>query len=472
MKKLTNLFKKALVWSLLLVTLFSLAPAAVLLAQREESEWSAPILLFEENGSIFDPTIVADQSGGLHVFWRFRSADIRYDLLFYTKLQGAHWVFPIDVMASGSINAPSAAADPDGQLHLAWQDTMNELYYSRATIDNEISAHDWQEPSMLATGNIHSQLVSDQDGNLNFVYTDPDGNGVFYRQLRKGDSSWSLPARVAPVSDNNATGNFARLAVGDDGTIHVVWTEFRAPMGWPPIGTYYTRSVDGGQSWDRITKIADEGNNQIGVAAGPDGTVHVVWNGMAGVHGRYHRWSADNGRTWSDTELLDTAGVDGSTGVPAMVVDSAGALHVLVTDAGCLLYLTWQSNTWSPATCISQKAIGASNFIEEPDMAISEGNKLHVVFWDNRERLWYMTKETAAPGKSPLPFPTLQPTVTVRPSPTPEATATPHDFSADANFETSPEVINPALPIFWGILPSIAVLGVAIAAITAINKKR
>lgn len=461
----------------MLAAVFLLQPVADLLAQQAGSDWSTPILLFEEDGAIYDPNVIADQSGGLHVFWRFRSANMDenpYDLLYYTTLQENQWTFPLDVMASGSINGPSAAADPNGFLHLAWQDKANRLFYSEAVIDSELTAHDWQAPDLLANGSIHSQLVSDEDGNLHFVYADVDGAGVFYRQSTDGGSSWDAPMKVAPTSGNNTIGNYARIAVGDDGTLHVVWTEFRMPMAWPPSGTFYTRSTDGGETWDSITKMADEGNNQIGVAAGPDGTVHVVWNGMAGVHGRYHRWSNDNGRSWTATEKLDTAGIAGSTGVPPMAVDSAGTLHLLVTDAGCLLYLTWQPDAWTPATCISQRATGASDFIEEPDMTISQGNKLHVVFWDGRERLWYMTRETAAAGEPVQPFPAPPPTATPPPTPTPDVTATPdYDFAnGSADEARSSEEANPAIPIFLSILPTIAVVGIAIAAVSVINKKR
>jgi hypothetical protein len=71
--------------------------------------------------------------------------------------------------------------------------------------------------------------------------------------------------------------------------------------------------------------------------------------------------------------------------------------------------------------CISGEEALASNYIEEPSMTISEGNKLHVVFWDDRRRLWYTTKETEAPWLPPKELENIsaQPDQTLLPLSTP-----------------------------------------------------
>jgi hypothetical protein len=463
----------------LLVTSYLLQPVGSSLAQQPGQEWSAPILLFQEQGSIYDPTIVADISGGLHVFWRYVPEDtetVSYQTLYYTALKrDGQWGFPVDVFASTNVVAPSAAIDRNGFTHLIWQDRQNQIYYSRANVDYVMSAHKWQQPSRVAVANNYNHLLADEAGNLHLVYANSDRGEILYRRLSQEDSAWSTPVRVAPTSSRNTAANHVNMAIGEDATIHVVWTEFRQPIAWPPIGTFYTRSTDGGQSWDGVIMMAGEGYNQIGVAAGPDRNVHVVWNGMAGIHGRYHRWSSDNGSTWTETARLDTAGSAGSTGVPPMVVDSAGTLHLLVIDAGCLLYLMWQSDVWAPTTCISQWAPGASNFIEEPDLAISEGNKLHVVFWDDRERLWYMSRQADAPAIPTVPLPTIEPTPLPTEMPIPTVTPSPdYTFLTNGveNIDTEQFVLpGPGWLIVLGVAPALLLVLLTIAAYSAITSR-
>jgi hypothetical protein len=248
------------------------------------------------------------------------------------------------------------------------------------------------------------------------------------------------------------------------------------PDGWPPVGLFYARSDDSGQTWSAVTQLADDGFNQINVAAGSNNIVHVAWNGMAGIHGRYYRWSADGGMTWSETTSLNTAGTAGSSGNPPLVVDSLGTTHLLVIDAGCVLYLYRQINVWSEPDCISSRAVGASDWIETPDMTIVGGNQLYVVFWDNRERLWYMTRQLDAPSLLPALLPTTKPTSlptetsTPTTPPTQERAFLPGDgISTDSG---KADAFRLSQPVFLAVLPALLIVVGTISIYSAVKKRR
>jgi hypothetical protein len=180
--------------------------------------------------------------------------------------------------------------------------------------------------------------------------------------------------------------------------MHVVWTEFYYPESWPPHGVFYSRSIDGGSTWSVPKVMAQGGFDQININVVDDNNIHVVWNGAAGTGGRYHRWSSDGGQTWSDTEEVIPAGLGGTEGLPQLVSDQSGTVHMLTTHlGGCLWYTYLANQIWMPPSCIS----GERTLIEEPSLTVSEGNKLHAVFWDNRESLWYTTGVTNAPAILP-----------------------------------------------------------------------
>jgi hypothetical protein len=155
-------------------------------------------------------------------------------------------------------------------------------------------------------------------------------------------------------------------------------------------------------------QIAGYGYDQIAIAV--DGEiVHTVYNGMVGVGGRYHRWSQDGGKTWSPITKINGNNDGGTEGLPQLAFDSIGSLHLVTTFNNCVQYAFWQNNTWSKFKCISGERAKITKDIEQPAMTISEGNKLHVVFWDERKTLWYTTKEVSAPAIVATPFVTQLP---------------------------------------------------------------
>lgn len=415
-----------LAYLLLSIAMVSLFFGHLVEAQNHRG-WSRPQLIYETMEAIDTPYLVADTYGITHLIWRESerdkgSGDTTLEAIYYASDLGGNWSQGQDIIAMNSASGPTAAVDSDGLIHLVWQGPNNTLYHSLSNVESAQTAHGWAEPQAVAIANQDAHVVVDEGRSAHLVYPGVDSSGVYYIRYDTELDGWNAPTVVSSTSANNVIANYARLAIGSDGTLHVVWSEFLLPEAWPPTGVYYAQSKDNGNSWSRAVKLAGDNYDQITVAAG-SGIVHVAWNGMVGVGGRYHRWSNDNGLTWSPTEAVVSPGKGGTEGLPQLQVDNAGVLHLLTTFDGCAWHASWENGNWSDPVCISGREAMASGWIEQPALTLSNGNLLHAVFWDDRARLWNATLMTGAPPTYEiLPIMEAVPTATNAPAPPPTAT--------------------------------------------------
>lgn len=400
--------------ALLLLLLLMSAPETTVpaAAQGPATAWGAPLLVSRSDGAIHTPAIVADRTGLAHIFWTVAgTSDGRAtdgSTVYYAQCcdQGGPRV--VDIFSTPAFQMPRVALDANGALHLLMS-FDGRLYYTFAPVAAAATSRGWERPTVLDDSTPNGDIVADSDGNLHAAYARFGAAGPYLRTSKDGGRTWTAPQNIGPTSSDEAMADFVRLAVGTDGALHAVWTELRLPLGWPPVGVYYARSTDGGRSWSSPLRLAADGYDQINVTTVDAATVHVVWNSFAGGRGRFHRTSTDGGRTWSGTvEMYPAAG---TTGVPGLAVDAAGVLHFLSSEGGPQgpLYTTWVGGAWSPVAPIGGSRPQFSDYMEEAVLAVSQGNRLHAAYWDNRQTLWYQTRQTDAPGTSGAPYPTSTP---------------------------------------------------------------
>ncbi len=392
---------------------------SVPLLQASNGNWSEPVLLFEEDGTgeIHNPFIISDRYGNVHVFWSVTSeSQGGFDMIYYTRLDAIGWTTPIDIVAASIARGATSTIGLDDYIYLIWAGASNTISYSRSPIQGAEFVKNWSEPVPITNANIYADLFTSASGNIYLAYPGVGTSGVFVQSLDINNQSWSSSGTVSQTSLTNTASDYVQIGVSDNGTMHVVWTEFYYPEAWPPRGIFYSRSIDGGNNWSVPVMLAGDGFDQINIAVMDDNNIHVVWNGMVGLGGRYHRWSSDAGQNWSETVEVIPAGVGGTEGLPQLVMDSSGTPQMLTTFPACAWYTYFKNRNWVTPICISGEQAVASNYIEEPAMAVSEGNKLHAVFWDDRTRLWYTTKVTNAPWIAPVDSKLPQPTQNLVPT--------------------------------------------------------
>ncbi len=396
--------------------------------QASNENWSDPILLFEVEGTgeLHYPFVISDSYGNVHIFVNLRGGSPDgFDKIYYMRLDAAGWSIPVDIVVGVVVSDINVVIGRDDFIYLTWRGFGDVISYSRVPIQEAESVKNWSTPVQITSAaGFYSDIASSPDGDIYLAYPGGGGSGVFLQVFELNKLAWSLPKAVAQTSQINTGSDYVEVAVSESGVLHVVWTEFYRPDNWPPRGIFYARSMDGGNTWSVPMLLAGDGYDQASIAM-LDENVHVAWNGMVTVGGRYHRWSSDGGQTWSETIDVVPAGTGGTEGAPQIVGDQSGVLHMLTTyTKGCPWYTYFAKQRWAIPVCI--KALD-SDYVEETGLAISEGNRLHAVFWEDRKRLWYSTKTTDAfwippdvmddgltqstPNPIPNAFPIATPTV-------------------------------------------------------------
>ncbi len=397
--------------------------------------WSEPVLVFEGEGQVSAPAIVADEYGQVHAFWAFTPDDFvngASRLIYYTRLDQKNWQ-PVDILAPAGSLVGLTAAMAGGRLSLLWDGAS----YAWAGPSLGASAKEWASPVKLNAAYFNSGLAVAPDGALWTIYGASDTNAVFVQKIDPESGVWGNSQLVAPASNAKAVPDAARLAISRDGIIHAVWAEYQLPTGWPPLGVYYSRSADGGQTWSVPRPLGDGDYNQPNVIAGPGREVYLAWVGKAGTGGKFFQASADDGETWGAVEVVLPAGTGGgSEGAPNLAVDSSGTIHMLYSNQSCLWHASREKGIWGAPECVSRRVPNEVGDLEAPAATLGLGNQLHALFWTNGgRRLWYMSRQLAGPGRAPMPLPTSVPL----PTPTPAATLLPSP-TAPTQFEVG----NPA----------------------------
>jgi hypothetical protein len=130
------------------------------------------------------------------------------------------------------------------------------------------------------------------------------------------------------------------------------------PSGPDQISLYLIRSVDSGVTWSEPVAIIPQNNPQnIRIAIGPDGRIHVIWAGsqtdplFPDLVGHVHSM---DGWCWSEPARLEFAPGRLMLDAPSLVLDEMGGVHMTViatTDwlspPFRLFYAYWESGEWT-----------------------------------------------------------------------------------------------------------------------------
>lgn len=464
--------------ALLALVVYSIGSLAMVgsisFAQTTESAWTPPVRIFETEGALHEPTLLVDRSGLAHIFWTVAEArDGRLTgegTLYYAQCCDNGKARQTDILALSSLISPRAVIDNAGEIHVIVSDGT-QLYYTHALLDQAMSARNWAPPLLIDTATPHADITLDPRGRLYIAYSRFGATGLYYRTSDDAGRTWTAPVNIASTSGSDSVADHVRVAVTETGAIHVVWTELKLPMAWPPIGVFYARSDDGGQTFTEPLMMAGEGYDQSTILAADANTLHVAWNAFAGGRGRFHQVSSDGGHTWSGAvEMYPAAG---TTGIPSLVADSAGVVHFLSSEGNAQgpVYSTWDRQGWSRPAAIASQGATLSNYVEEAVMSGGQGNRLHAVYWSDRKNLWYQSRTTQAPAVSmpayTKPTSTPAPTPTEQPAPTAMAARPGQDTwrsAAHIPLDLADNSASQKGPLVAGIIPVVVLIISVLAA--------
>jgi BNR repeat-like domain len=192
----------------------------------------------------------------------------------------------------------------------------------------------WSAPQPITRANVYAQgnqIAVEPDGTLIVIHAilfkgagiQPNPNGVYMAVMRSQDGGvhWSAPSTIARLGTVGVSADGKPLRVGDylpdlavdpeNGNLYATWAD---GLGGSTNKIVLSRSTDGGRHWSTPTIVSHHDSAQSfnhAVEVAHDGELAVLYyddarnDEAAGIPTDvYLRHSDDQGRTWSDPQLL------------------------------------------------------------------------------------------------------------------------------------------------------------------------
>ncbi|MHA2143362.1 MAG: sialidase family protein [Candidatus Thorarchaeota archaeon] len=201
------------------------------------------------------------------------------------------------------------------------------------------------------------------------------------------------------------------MAISDDGTVYVVYSDTDDPYWLGETSQRLTRSTDGGSTFREISTITElsRWHHAPYITLSNQGHVYVVWlwiepDSMEWGN-LYMSRSLDQGETFEERHLVNddgnySTGVAGKFTIPVIRVDDSDRVYVLWADGfeygphSFDVYLRYSDDygeTWSDRFRVNPTTEGNQ---WNPEMAIDSSGRLHIAYYDEQEehyRPYYRT---------------------------------------------------------------------------------
>jgi hypothetical protein len=272
------------------------------------------------------PAIAIDSSDRLYVVWKEDTIDGSEIYLKRSLDRGATWTAKWRLTYSGIISEwPDIAVDPADVIHLVWQDSTGEIFYSKSP-----DGINWMLDKRLSwTSGLskHPKMAIDASGGLHLVWQDNTPGEfnyeVYYKKSTNAGNAWAPAKRLSWLEDGSYRPD---LAVDPSGDLHLVWYDENPSL----YRVYYKKSTDSGAAWTAARRLSfeDGWTAYPCLAVDSTGHLHVVWEDPNGELS--YRKSADSGDTWTAVQRLTW--LPGAAWDPQIVADSSGNLHLVWGD--------------------------------------------------------------------------------------------------------------------------------------------
>jgi hypothetical protein len=384
----------------------------------QESGWSNPLNLSNTPTNSSLPSLAADSFGNVHIVW-IEEVEPGFTVVLYSRLDKDRWSVPVDIFSTnneGTVNNPLLLADSTGKLHIFF--SRNGIQYSWVYADQAGSALNWQPVDTVVrplTNITAPDAVISPDNAIHLVYGISNGtnSGIYYLHSRDEGETWEDAIPVFTNVSANQAVNQPKIAVSETNKVHVIWSQSNYPETFPPTGIQYASNSDG-KEFSTPTLLASGPYIDPAILAAKDGELHVVWSGTDTDRFKFHRYSKDDGETWTDTWRNPDLG--GLQGLPDLVADSLGRIYWLkvgtifdmVVGIGqnqdSLHENIFNDGSWSPG-----QVLLPSSYLQQNQMyvtaLIARGNELHTAVMnplgagngDYQFEIYYMNKKLDAP---------------------------------------------------------------------------
>lgn len=213
--------------------------------------------------------------------------------------------------------------------------------------------------------------------------------------------------RVDDTGVDPSDQNSPSIALSEDGTIYVVWTDERNSSLYEDI--YGATSVDGGATFGSSVKINDNSGMSrrygLDMATDSGGTAHVIWMDWrndadgefaspgGGIDGKdnsdiYYSNTTDKGGTWSPNLVVSNTSSDDMDVSGEITIDSNDIIHIVWTSwsnvSGLPFILYSRSTDYGISFSEPKKIDNSSGTAIGASIAVDENDIVYVVWYDDR----------------------------------------------------------------------------------------
>lgn len=227
----------------------------------------------------------------------------------------------------GQQDFPSILYSQSGKLWTAWQEYDGNA--DQLLVQNK-SGENWGQVSVLASNAdiFRTALAEDAKKRIWLTWSmQVNGRWDVYGRAFDG-KSWSKQERL---TNNEAGKNEYHTMVSDTkGNIWLVWQ--RTAGGFSQIYAKYFNGMQWSKEEQLSTGRSSAGNNWCpAVAAGPDGSIAVVWDGYAS--GNYDIYLKRRvGNNWKEEEMV--TGTPGFEAHPTVAIDNNNKIWIAWDESG------------------------------------------------------------------------------------------------------------------------------------------
>ncbi|HVE85485.1 MAG TPA: proprotein convertase P-domain-containing protein [Myxococcales bacterium] len=301
-----------------------------LVKPKGSSNWggltTVPNVNADKNFMTSDMT-TGPHSGNVYIAWDNNNADNSQQVRLATSSdQGKTWSTAKVNNQGTTVIGSDPKVGPNGEVYVAWANYADHTININKSTDGgktfsptDTQIHKWTAP----TGNgLDVKIPADPErgvttfpsidvdrsngpnkGTVYCAYMDGDnanGYHVLVQSSKDGGKTWSQPKQVDDPSGTTPGRHdhfMPRLAVDQsDGSVNVVWYDTRNDASNKKADVYYSRSTDGGQTFEANTRVSSQSSDETVPGAAPGAQGAAAGADRAGNHGgvRYGRDEDDD----------------------------------------------------------------------------------------------------------------------------------------------------------------------------------
>ncbi len=263
--------------------------------------WSSPVVISEGVGFSDRPSISVDLNG-IYIAWHdnvdYGGSGTDYDILYKKWDSSSQTWSTIEVVSTESTLSsynPKIVNDASGNVHVTWFDYTDfdgiegidaDIFYKRW--DHRSAA--WSLTELISTDNAedsyYPSIAVDLNGNIHIVWYDNedyDGAGtdsdIFYKTWQSKSNEWLSADLVSSESEDSSYR--PSITTDDLGNVHVVWYDYSNINGASSnANIFYKRLTTDEVTWGTSTQvitISDGSSQNPVISIDTSQFIHVAW---------------------------------------------------------------------------------------------------------------------------------------------------------------------------------------------------